>query len=261
MKDAILLTQCFCKADILQFSMKNLYEHLGKEREHWIILKDYPINREENQQKILDYAKEYGCKIHDCGADIGATEGLNHFFDNHPELIDRKYIGFDPDTLTSAKGFDIILEEVANAAPNLAIIGLSNAAIHPDVAFCAKEQIAEKFEDLSQYKQVIAGHNVIVHPQIDMVNCCIIDARWVMSLYKRFWEPFKYYGGLEFYLFQEMSKVGKKLGYLIDYKEAYDGLLEQYKDPEYQEWKQAHLSGFPGSLKEWLIKEGKGDML
>jgi hypothetical protein len=257
----IILTQCFCKASILEFSLKNLYENLSKEREHWILLKHYPIHEKENTEEIIKYAKQYGCKIHDSGCDNGAHEGLNQFFDSHPELINRGYIGFDPDTLVQDKGFDQALVDVMNERKDIIILGLSNAGMHPDCAFTAHEHIKNKFNLFLQYKQIIAGHNVIVHPGIDMVNCCMINAEWVLNRKNRFYEYRKYYGGLEHYLWTEMQQDGKTLGYLIDYKERYDGIMEQHKHAEYQQWKQDHLKGFQGSLSEWLISKGKGDLL
>lgn len=246
----IIITQCFAKADILQFSMKNLYE-FGSQQwdEHWILLKKYPIHEEENREKILEYAKKYNCKVHDCGDDLGATEGLNHFFAHIPQPKGTRYIGFDPDTLVQSKYFDIVLNQVMDADPSISICAMNNLAIWT------------KKERLRPYEGVIAGHNVINHPSVDMYNCCMIDIDWVLSLPKKFWEAFKYYGGIESYFFENMQRDKKRLVYLLDYKEQYDGLLEQYKDPEYQQWKHDHLCGFQGSLREWLISKGKESLL
>jgi hypothetical protein len=249
MENPILLTQCFCNADILQFSMKNLYEHLELDLEHWILLKHYPINKKENERKILEYAKQYNCKVFDCGSDVGAHVGLNMFFDAHPEYIERRYIGFDPDTLVQTKGFDKALIEVANSDPSITLCGLNGLAIWT------------KKERLRQYEGIIAGYNVINHPNIDMCNVSLMDTRWVMKLPKRFWEPFNYYGMLESYLWENMQRDKKRLVYLLDYKEQYDGMLEQHKDPEYQAWKHDHLSGFTGSLEEWLRAKSKEHLI
>jgi hypothetical protein len=245
----IIITQCFCKASILEFSLKNLYEW-GSQLwdEHWILLKHYPINKKQNEEEIRAWAAKYNCKIHDCGGDIGAHHGLNHFFDNNPQPKGTRYIGFDPDTLVKTKYFDIVMNQVMDAEPSIAICAMTNLAIEM------------KTERLRPYRKVIGGHNVIVHPNIEMMNCCMIDIDWILRNGK-FNEPFKYYGCIEGCFLDAMRKENKKLAYLVDYYEAYDGLLEQHKHPEYQQWKHDHLSGFTGSLEEWLRAKGKESLL
>jgi len=99
-----------------------------------------------------------------------------------------------------------------------------------------------------------------MHPSVDMINCCMFDIDLIMDN-GGFSQPLKYYGFIEVRLHEIMRKNNKLLGYLIDFKEAYDGILEQYKHNEYRQWKGEHLGGYQGSLKEWIIKNGKESIL
>lgn len=258
MDRTLIISQCFCNADILQFSLENLYKYGSGNWEHWILLKHYPINYKENEEKIKAYAKFYNCKIHDCLSDNGAHLGLNHFFQNNKFPKGTRYIGFDPDTLTKSYYFDIVMNQVMDADPTLGILALSNGGVNHNCMYNSEIEI--KFNGLLRHKKVIAGHNVIIHPGVDMMNCCMIDIDWIMSN-GGFHQPRKFYGFIENSLHKIMKRTNRKLGYLIDYLEAYDGRLEAYKHDEYKQWKNEHLGGYDGSLRDWLIREKKEHLL
>jgi hypothetical protein len=150
------------------------------------------------------------------------------------------------------------MNEVMDSDPSIAILAMSNGGMnHNSMPHPATEK---KFNQLMQYNKVIAGHNVIIHPSVDMMNCCMIDIDWVLNG-GGFHQPKKYYGFIEVSLQKLMQQTNRSLGYLVDYLEAYDGRLEAYKHDEYRQWKNAHLSGFNGSLKDWLIQNKKEYML
>lgn len=91
-----------------------------------------------------------------------------------------------------------------------------------------------------------------VHPAVDMWNIAAYSIIWIKSI-GGFNEPYKYYGGLESYLYSKFD--GKKLAYLPDYRSdeiKLDLNDPKFFDPEYRQWKDAHLAGDQRSFGEWL---------
>ena len=230
MNKTIVVTQVFAKAELLKYSLDNLYKYGSRNwDEHYLLLKHYPINKEKNHEQIREYAKQYGCKVFDCEFDRGLHEGLNFFFEKNPQPAGTRMLGFDPDTAVKpeAKNFDLVMNEVMDACPNIPIVALWGVGVE------------NKHEQLKQYEITIKEHNVLIHPDVEMYNLALFDLDWVFKT-GGFKEPNAYYGGLECYFYQKMQETNKKLAYLVDYKECYD-TVPNISDQELRMYKDAHL--------------------
>jgi hypothetical protein len=54
----IVVTPAFCKSEMLKHSMANFYEYQKGNFEHWILLNHYPVNKEKNNQEIIEITKD-----------------------------------------------------------------------------------------------------------------------------------------------------------------------------------------------------------
>ena len=234
----IIVTQAFCKAEMLVNGFNNLYQYGSKTwDEHWVLLKHYPLDKENNHRRIREIAEGYKCKVFDCQGDIGLHEGLNYFFKHNPQPRGTRMIGWDPDSmvLPCVTKFDTAMNNVMTAM-NVPIVALWNAGI-------------ASHKQSPEFYSRIENHKVYIHPAVDMWNVALYDMDWVEQI-GGFKEPYAYYGGLESYLHSKMN--GKKLVYLPEFMEDYPTLVSH--DPRYIEYKSAHIGGFKGSFEEWLNK-------
>jgi hypothetical protein len=83
-----------------------------------------------------------------------------------------------------------------------------------------------------------------------MVNVTAFRLDWINSI-GGFDQPYAYYGGLECRLSSKFN--GLKLAFLTDFPDAILHGSQEFMDKEYRLWKNAHLGGFTGSFKEWLV--------
>jgi hypothetical protein len=247
----IVITPAFCKSSLLVHSLRNFYDLQTENYEHWILLNHYPVNEEKNTEEIRQIAEQYGCKVFDSEFDRGLHKSVNNFYEHNPQPEGTIQIGFDPDGAIEqlSKGFDKALSETLREgikSHNMCLLNLYNY----------ERQIQL---DRNYPKIIINDNRVLMHPSIGVLNIGAVDLDFVKQI-GGFWEKCEYYGYIELYMWEKMQQFGRTLGYLTEFKERYQAYPEDCIDPEYQQWKQAHITGFEGSFKEWL-KINKPEML
>ena len=92
---------------------------------------------------------------------------------------------------------------------------------------------------------------MLIHPSVEMWSVSMFDLDFVRDR-GGMKQVNNYYGGVEIAMLQDFKKFKKCLAYLTEYKERYFVYPPETTDQEYQEYKQAHLQGFTGSMEEWL---------
>ncbi len=238
-----LVTPAFCKWEMLHDCLQWIYQQpLPPGVEHVIIDQHYPINGAYNRAAIKMLAQNYKCTLVDSGEDLGLHRGLNNAVKALGIKPEDILVGCDPDDRPSP-GFIEAIESVMRADPTLAILGLTFWVIP------WKREKGIPFTD-----EVIAGHNVWIHPTVEMWNACGWNMKFIHSI-GGFDQPNAFYGGLEAKLYPRWSEQGLRLGYLPDVRSDAATVNREDKhilDPEYRQWKDAHLAGFERSFEEWL---------
>ncbi len=239
----LLAMPAFCRAEMFVASRTYLekIETPGLVDEKWIFLNKYPLpSVEENERKLIEAAERFGYKVFDSEYDRGLHKSFNNFLEKHPQPEGTISIGPDGDS-AGCPGYDQAIIDVMKADPEIAICALWN----PGGSL--------QNDNLKDYYKEVAGYRVCYHPGVEMFNVCGIDLDWIKVM-GGFNQSKKYYGFIEIDLYQKLVANKRKLAYLVDFKEAAD-LKEdwtQYRDPEYREWKNAHLAGDDRSFGEWL---------
>lgn len=242
-----LVTPSFCKADLLEDFLKYHYpagppSTFGL-NSHVIIDNHYPVDKEKNRRKIQELSKDYGCIYVDSGKDLGLHGGLNNMIKNVGISPHDFLIGHDADD-RSTPGFFEHIENVMNADPNFAVIALNFGVINQRI----KEQ--PSMFDI----QIIGGESVAVHKSVEMFTVAGFNMKFIHDC-GGFNQHWGYYGGLEACMFPQWAKRNLKLGYLLNYRSDVvhlDRANPKFFDPQYREWKTAHLGGFTGSFEQWL---------
>lgn len=238
-----LITPSFCKANLLAKFLEHIYKTPPKtEFTHIIIDNHYPIDKETNRKKILTLAMGYKCKYIDSGKDLGLHRGLNNAIIKAGIEPGDILVGCDPDDLPSP-GFLDIFYEVMKEDPRLAVSCASFGVIEQRVK-----------EGVPFAKREIAGHPILIHPTIEMWNVAAFNMQFIFDM-GGFHQSHAYYGGIEVALQQAWNRRGMYYGYLPEINSEYamvDRTDKTLFDPEYREWKTAHIGGFKGSFEEWL---------
>lgn len=239
----ILAMPAFCRAEMFEASRAYLktIETPGLVDERWIFLNKYPLpSVEENEKKLIKAAKRFGYKIFDSEYDRGPHKAWNNFLEKNPQPPGAITIGPDGDS-AGCPGYDKAIIDVMRADPEIAVCALWNVGA------------SLQNDNLKEYYKEVAGYRVCYHPGIEMFNVCGIDLDWIKET-GGFNQPYAYYGCLELDMYPKFATTKRKLAYLVDFREGAD-LTEDwssYLDPEYREWKNAHLAGYVKSFGEWL---------
>jgi hypothetical protein len=243
-----LFTPAFCKHSLLFDCLHHIYEDenlLPEEMTHVIIDNHYPIDKKTNQRMIQYAAEASRCVYIDCGKDRGLHGGLNFACEKLGVGSEDIVIGCDPDDRPDTRIFQAMVD-VMKTDPTLAVLSGMFWVIE------------ERLKTVPFKKEVIVSHNVLIHPNVEMWNVAAFNMRFIKEI-GGFREAYNYYGGLESALFGEWQKRDLRLGYLADYKTESKPMDRQdpvFFDPEYRQWKTAHVGGFTGSFEEWLVLNG-----
>lgn len=237
-----LFTPAFCKWKMLADCLEHIYKTPPRDVEHVIILQHYPVNLEENNQRIRDLAKQYGCTLVDSGSDVGLHNGLNNAMKVVGVTREDYIIGCDPDNRPTP-GFIDAFRDVMKADPTIAVLGMNFWVI------------TERFQQGKLTEAKIADRAVWLHPNVEMWDVCAFNSGLIHDI-GGFSQPNNYYGGLEIYLMRHWVPRGMKLAYLADFRS--DHATVDHNDPRlvdqsYREWKISHATkGFSGSFADFL---------
>lgn len=245
-----LITPAFCKDTLLSDCLAWIYrDGLLEDVEHVIIDNHYPVDRAANRASIRGLAQKYGCTYVDSGKDLGLHEGIN----NAARVVGIKtedvVVGCDPDDRPSA-GFVEALSSAIRSDPKIAVAAACFGVIDQRI----KEGVfrGSKWIGLTAEEEKTAP---LIHPFVEMWNVAAFNWRFISDI-GGLKQPNGYYGGLESFLYSRWQHKGMKLVYLPSVRSdcaAVERGDPTRFDPEYQEWKHAHVGGFPGSFEQYLI--------
>lgn len=237
-----LLTSAFCKAALLEDLLKHLEERNAIPYFHIILDNHYPVDKQVNRAEIMTLSQRYGCHYHDNGRDLGLHGSLNEAIKHYRIEDDDLVITCDPDDRPEPGSLDY-LALVMKEDPTLAMLALNFFVIE------------ERFKSGVLTEKQVGSFTVGYHPSIDMVNVCAYRMSFIHSI-GGFKQPFNYYGGLEHALSQHFQEQGMRMGYLKDKRSDRPYLDRSHSlffDPEYADWKRAHIAQeFSGSFEEFL---------
>lgn len=239
-----LITSAFCKAELLYACLRHLYKE-PMPCTHVIIDNHYPVDQAHNSERIKALATIYGCTYVDSGKDLGLHEGINNAALKLGFKPGDVVVGCDPDDRPTP-GFIHGIEKVLRADPTLAVLALNFWVIPWRMS--QPEQIKLFHEE------EIAGETVIIRKGVECWTVAGFNWDFVAKA-GGFNQPNKYYGGLEIDLYHKWHAQGLRYGYLKNH--SADGAVVDREDrklfdPEYREWKTAHVNGDQRSFKEWL---------
>lgn len=236
----------FCNTDVFRAGMKHYYATAALKTEHYFLYNHYPRHKEQNRREAEDICREHGLHFVDGLFDRGLGANTKYLFSQMPLKRGDIILGYDPDARPDRIGWDRDMVEVLNAEKDLAMLS---------VAFGFTQANIDRGY-LKGQRQTIAGHDVFIVDRncIDMID---------VSAWR--WETFQvlggglpvnnstpYYGHNETPLCYMLSAAGLRYGYMLDHVES--TTFAHLGDPEYQEWKRAHLEGFKGSFAQYLEK-------
>lgn len=242
-----LVTPAFIKAALLKDFFEHIYSTPPEGLEaHVVVDGNYPINKEQNSAEIKRLCEQYGCRYLNPGKDLGLQENLNHAIVECGIKSGDIFVGCDGDDRPSP-GFVSALREVMLADPSVAVAALNFWVID-------QRHREGVFKEGS-----IAGHRVWVHPGVEMFSCVSFNMKLVFSV-GGFSQPNAYYGGIEIALYNSWKPMGMKLVYLPDVRSDAKEVSRTntaWFDPEYRDWKTAHVAGYKGSFGEWLKENNR----
>jgi len=238
-----VVTPAFCSAELLDRSLQHFYEYAKGGYEHWILLNHYPVHKVDNDQKTIEIANKYGCRVLDCAEDT-SLHGSTNLLLSHLGWPDGFLLSYDADTAIEqmSHGFDVAMYEVMQEAKekyNVALLALWGIGI--DLKCRAGQQFQKVF---------IKNRSVLLHPSVEMWSVSMFDLEFIKNI-GGLRQTNRYYGGIEVAMIEGFRKYGKRLAYLTEYKEKYFN-WEGLTVPEYGQYKAAHLAGFQESFERWL---------
>jgi hypothetical protein len=245
-----VITPAFCKAKLLEGQLAHLDTVMDRERHHQVIIdQHYPVDKERNREEIRELAAKYKCTLVDSGGDLGLHHGFNNATIKQLNIPSEDFvIGCDPDDRPS-NGFVDHFTRVLVSDPKMA-------------AICATFWVIDMRYTEGVFKnreETIDGLRVWIHPGVEMFNVVGFNWNWLKSV-GGFSQPNNFYGGLEMHLHRKWTEKKMRYGYLPSVRsdaQFIDRGDATLFDPEYRQYKDAHLAGFTGSFEAWLKKEGK----
>jgi hypothetical protein len=246
MRNMIVVTPGFCKAELLDLSLQQYYEYQKGNYEHWILLNHYPVHKAENDIKTIEIAKKYNCKTLDCAADISLHGSTNLLLKHLGWPDNTLLLSFDADSGIEqmSHGFDVVMSETMDEGiqtHNIGILALWGIGI--DLKYRKNKQ---------EFKKVFIKNNaVLIHPSVEMWSVSMFDLDFIKAI-GGLSQTNKYYGGIEVAMIRGFKQYNKCLAYLTEYKEKYFMYPAETSDPEYAQYKYEHLHGFTESFEEWL---------
>lgn len=206
---------------------------------HVIIDDNYPIKKGSVNHRVEYMAKKYGCIYLNSGKNLGLHKALNFGIREVGVDPDDFYINCDADDRPQPGMFDAMYD-VMKVDLTLAVLGCQFSNINPKLKALPTEQAG--------------GHEIIIHPSVDMWNVSAINMRFIKAI-GGFDEPYPFYGGIESYLYSKYNQMGMRLGYLKGFSSQYANVDNKLIDPEFTEYKQAHVAGpvsYAGSFESFL---------
>lgn len=241
-RKVILVVPVFANSDLFDESREFIKPYLtpGLIDECVVLGNKYPLPTvKDNDDRLKTYCIKHGYTYFDSEYDRGLHESLNNYFIKNPQPEGTIFLCFDSDSKTKDKGFDLALVKVI-AHTNSKVAALWNVGMDVN---------SSKRWDLSKYTEVVEGLNIIRHPTVEMFNITVWDINFIMGI-GGFKQPFKYYGGIEVWIYQQIGKQ-YPIRYLKDFKEVYEP-FNHSNSPLYREWKDAHLAGCTHDFATWL---------
>jgi hypothetical protein len=246
MDKTIVVTQAFCRAELLNYCLSEFYQLQCGHLEHWILIKNYPVNEKKNKELLLAVADLYCCKVFECDEEhVGLHQGLNQFLEEVPQDAGTVMINFEQDALLKpfSTGFDVALSDVAHdIKSDVPILSLWNRNIDATMKGKSITPIQSRGESIYIHDKTLEVYSVAAY-SLDFVKSC-----------GGFQEPCSNYGYLEWFFAEKLAERGKNLGFLVDYEERYED-LNALIDPEYEQYKNAHARAehrFNGSFRDFM---------
>ncbi len=233
-----VLTLAYMNFEVIDSSLRAYYATADKVGEHIILDNLWPIDSHHTSQSILRLAYDYNAKVMRPYENLGGARSLNWTMSNLPIKDDDLILTFDCDSNPVTPHWDTILTS-AMQDPAYAYLSL-----RLDMEGLATQ---EWEEDVT-----VNGHPIIrpAHGHAEMVNVTC----WRFSFLRDAggFRGLPYYGGIELPLHALAKQKGMKTGYVRDASERFQ---EAQRDPRYQAWKQAHVSGqFLENFDRWLAR-------
>jgi hypothetical protein len=233
------ITLGYSPASLFHESTKRYYETNTIESKHFYIDQHYPLDREKNRERCLEICKTRGITVLDPGKNLGLHHGFNWALNEINPGKDDIVIAYDPDSYPMNVGWDRALVETIRSEPSIAWATLNGPRCQTDMSRFVCDD------------RVVAGRNVKIAPRAFVNTTCA----WSVSFLEKIGglrENSEFYGHLEAPMFHELTKIGLKQAFLIDYTES--DHLRDLHDRAFQVWKwlHAHTGEYRGDFGQWL---------
>lgn len=237
-----IVTPAFCKASLLELNFKNFAKAPPKDFRHIVIDGHYPVDKEHNRQAIRALCDQYGAIYLNPGCDLGLHGNLNYAIEAMNIGKEDVFVGCDPDDFPQPGSLEK-LADIIQSDRSIAVLALN---------FCL---IKIRIQEGKVTKGYSGNHVVYSHPSVEMFKVAAFQMELIHQIPGKFNEPFKYYGGIESYLFYHWRQRKLHLAYIDEHCEE---LMIDRNDPtlfdkSYERWKCAHVGeGFTGSFETFI---------
>lgn len=212
-----------------------------------VIVNDhYPIHPED-QETVRKFSSQFHDFIWiDAGKNLGMQGAINFALKEVNAQPEDIVILSDPDDYASAGSYQALESVIRHK--DFAVVALGFKQIDDN---------RKKLNPIPRDDFAFLEPNIKywIHPSVDLWHIAAYRMEWIQSI-GGFGQAYKYWGGLESYMYERMVKDRMKLVYLSDYNcEAVE--LDRNDptlfDPEFRQYKNdIHKNQYPGSFSEWL---------
>lgn len=235
------VTLGFCPAKVLSLGLESLAKTKTISMQHYFMWGHYPLNQIENKKGTMDLCDQHQIFWRDSELDRGLTGNFNYWMELVKPEPDSFIMGLDPDmNPPKEKGWDQAMVDVLNADPKLAWCSLNIDAIRHNIHTGL----------LRGDTKMLAGQTCFYPERVDMFNITLWRTSFLLET-KGLHANWNYYGGIEVQMVNRARSKGLNYCYLYDWEEQPS--FGHLGDPEYMAYKNAHIHGFKGSFKEFLV--------
>jgi hypothetical protein len=238
----VLITLGFCPNVVFKHTAQRVKETLSNRHpiDLVFIAKPYPIDKELNLKLNKECAIAAGYRVIERSVDSGAAGDFNKcIFEDIGIDNDDIVINFDSDIYAVNHGWDDALIRVMQGDSQISWACLWNDASTAE--FTAK----------SNGKAVIDGIRVEYAADWMMAGVSAFRGSF-LTFTGGMVQPTKYYGGVEFAMWQKVVEHGSKQAFLADFHED-QRIKHTHEQEQYKQWKAVHTqTAFGFSFEEWL---------
>lgn len=241
-KRRVAVTLGFSNWQTLANSWARLYPHAMRGWEHWWVDNHYPLNDIVNTRVSETLRWSLSIKMLNSGSDLGAAKSFNKAMPYIGIDSNTTVLGLDPDATIQGPADSLSrAADLLEANEHLAWVSLEVPGLLTRVKTGKLRGTTRRCEK--------TGIQWFEPGYVDMLDVTVWSGDFLVRA-DGLHQQYPYYGQVEAPMYDIARRLGLSYGYMLGSVSTGDGRL--LADPEYVEWKVAHVAGDGRSFKEWL---------